>query len=96
MRRRADGQRLSEAISIERAASFATSMFVIGTEPSRRQSTTLPKQPPKLNDTPFLSRQATVGRNSNFHNLTRKDREELGGIEYRALKLLLKIVSGKF
>ncbi|KAJ3492850.1 hypothetical protein NLG97_g5107 [Lecanicillium saksenae] len=72
-------------------------MFVIGADPSRRQSSTFnAKQPPKLNDMPFLSRQATVGRNSSFHNLTRKDREELGGIEYRALKLLLKIVSGYF
>lgn len=39
-----------------------------------------------------LSRQATVGRNSEFHNLTKQDRERLGGIEYRSLKLLLKIV----
>jgi hypothetical protein len=35
-----------------------------------------------------------VGRNSNFYKLTDADRERLGGIEYRALRLLLKIVSG--
>ncbi|KAF7586671.1 low affinity potassium transporter [Aspergillus hancockii] len=36
------------------------------------------------------------GRNSQFHNLSAKDREILGGIEYRSLKLLLKIVVGYF
>lgn len=97
LRRRGEGQRMGETISMERATSFATSMFVIGADPSKaRRSSTFSKQQPRLNDTPFLSRQATVGRNSNFHNLTSKDREELGGIEYRSLKLLLKIVAGMF
>ncbi|CRL31292.1 Cation transporter [Penicillium camemberti] len=35
-------------------------------------------------------------RNSQFHNLSAKDPETLGGIEYRSLKLLLKIVVGYF
>ncbi|KAL4881713.1 putative cation transporter [Aspergillus karnatakaensis] len=43
-----------------------------------------------------LSKQATVGRNSQFLNLTAKDRERLGGVEYRSLRLLLKIVVGYF
>jgi hypothetical protein len=42
---------------------------------------------------PNISSQATQGRNSQFYNLTAEDRERLGGIEYRALKLLLKIVT---
>jgi hypothetical protein len=46
-------------------------------------------------DLPELSSHATIGRNSQFHNLTDEDRETLGGIEYRSLKLLLKIVTGK-
>lgn len=46
-------------------------------------------------DFPQLSREVTVGRNSMFHNLSSQDREELGGIEYRSLKLLLKIILGK-
>lgn len=37
---------------------------------------------------PYLSWQPTVGRNSFFVNLTEEQREELGGIEYRALKTL--------
>ncbi|KAJ5652214.1 hypothetical protein N7507_009640 [Penicillium longicatenatum] len=41
---------------------------------------------------PNISSQATQSRNSQFHHLTAKDRERLGGIEYRSLKLLLKIV----
>lgn len=39
----------------------------------------------------FLSRH-TVGRNSQFYGLTRDEREELGGCEYRALKLLFVVV----
>ena len=37
---------------------------------------------------PYLSWAATTGRNSAFLGLTEKQREELGGIEYRALKTL--------
>ncbi|RMZ88034.1 hypothetical protein DV736_g4739, partial [Chaetothyriales sp. CBS 134916] len=41
---------------------------------------------------PYLSYQPTVGRNSFFVNLTQAQREELGGIEYRALKTLAWIL----
>jgi len=41
---------------------------------------------------PYLSWQATIGRNSAFLGLTEAQREELGGIEYRALKTLAKIL----
>ena len=37
---------------------------------------------------PYLSYTPTVGRNSAFVDLTEEQREELGGIEYRALKTL--------
>lgn len=40
----------------------------------------------------MLSANAIIGRNSNFVNLSEEDRDRLGGIEYRSLKLLLKIV----
>lgn len=42
----------------------------------------------------MLSKQVTIGRNSRFYNLTAEDEEKLGGIEYRASKLLLKIAIG--
>ncbi|KAK5088404.1 low affinity potassium transporter [Lithohypha guttulata] len=45
---------------------------------------------------PYLSYQPTVGRNSFFVNLTEEEREELGGIEYRALKTLALILIGYF
>ncbi|KAJ3537159.1 hypothetical protein NM208_g6428 [Fusarium decemcellulare] len=65
--------------------------------PPRRLSTSsITRKQLALNDRPFLSRQATIGRNSQFHNLTSEDRELLGGIEYRSLKLLLKIVLAYF
>ncbi|KAF2196523.1 potassium transport protein TRK1/TRK2 [Delitschia confertaspora ATCC 74209] len=41
---------------------------------------------------PYLSWTPTVGRNSAFVDLTEEQREELGGIEYRSLKLLLIIL----
>jgi hypothetical protein len=41
---------------------------------------------------PYLSWTPTVGRNSAFVDLTEEQREELGGIEYRALKLLAVIL----
>lgn len=47
-------------------------------------------------DLPYISSRATVGRNAFFHNLTAEDREKLGGVEYRSLNLLLKVVVGKF
>lgn len=45
---------------------------------------------------PYLSYKPTIGRNSKFLDLTEEQREELGGIEYRSLKLLAKIVVGEF
>ena len=49
-----------------------------------------------LNAAPYLSWQPTVARNSFFVNLTEEQREELGGIEYRALKTLALILLGYF
>lgn len=45
---------------------------------------------------PYLSWTPTLGRNSNFVDLTEEQREELGGIEYRALKMLAFILSVYF
>ena len=42
---------------------------------------------------PYLSYQPALGRNSMFVNLSEEQREELGGIEYRALKLLAAVLS---
>lgn len=42
--------------------------------------------------TPYLSWQATIGRNSAFVDLTEDQREELGGIEYRSLKTLAVVL----
>lgn len=41
---------------------------------------------------PYLSWNATVGRNSHFVDLTEEQRNELGGIEYRALKTLALVL----
>jgi hypothetical protein len=39
-----------------------------------------------------LLRKEVVGRNSQFHGLTHEEREQLGGVEYRAIRLLSWIV----
>lgn len=43
-------------------------------------------------DMPYLSYTPTMGRNSNFLDLTTEQREELGGIEYRSLRTLAIIL----
>lgn len=46
--------------------------------------------------TNYLSWEPTIGRNSNFVHLTEEQKEELGGVEYRSTKLLIKIVVGYY
>jgi Trk-type K+ transport system membrane component len=45
-------------------------------------------------EVPYISFSAVVGRNSRFHDLTEEQMDELGGVEYRGLRVLLYIVSG--
>ncbi|KAJ5824274.1 Potassium transport protein high-affinity [Penicillium robsamsonii] len=75
---------------------IATSVFVLGNPPTQKKSQKATQNDTKQLDLPNISLHATVGRNSQFHNLSPEDRERLGGIEYRSLKLLLKIVVGYF
>ncbi|KAE8145350.1 cation transporter [Aspergillus avenaceus] len=85
----------TRSIPLERVAS---SMFVLGTHPSKSYGSQLREaiSLSKSSELPCVSSQATLGRNSSFYNLTAEDREKLGGIEYRSLKVLLKIVVGYF
>ncbi|KAF5586466.1 potassium transporter TRK-1 [Fusarium pseudocircinatum] len=89
-----DGLKVTASRSMDRVAGVAASFLVLGsqTAPQPRPVSSDSNRQPAINDVPFLSRQATLGRNSQFKNLTSHDREILGGIEYRSLKLLLKIV----
>lgn len=45
---------------------------------------------------PYLSYAPTIGRNSAFVDLSDEQRDELGGVEYRSLKVLAKVLIGKF
>ena len=54
------------------------------------------KSNPDAQNMPYLSWDPTIGRNSAFVDLTEDQREELGGIEYRSLKLLFYILIGYF
>lgn len=92
--RRTASNVLSTTIPLDRVASM---MFRPGVSASEERRTRRPSQATYNQPTlPNLSSQATIGRNSQFHNLTTEDRERLGGIEYRSLKLLLKIVTVYF
>lgn len=85
---------LYKAISIERVATTVGTVFVLGkTRAVASRQTSSGPRPSRL---PMLSKQVTIGRNSQFLNLTSSDRERLGGIEYRALKVLLKLVVCEF
>ncbi|KAH7334631.1 cation transport protein-domain-containing protein [Rhizoctonia solani] len=42
---------------------------------------------------PYITFDAIVGRNSQFHDLSQEEQEELGGVEYRALGALLWIIA---
>ncbi|OGM46920.1 putative potassium uptake transporter [Aspergillus bombycis] len=76
----------------------ASSLFVLGSQPSKTQGSQLREAVSlsKSSNFPSISAEATLGRNSKFYNLTAEDRERLGGIEYRGLKILLKTVLGYF
>ncbi|KAJ5484825.1 Low-affinity potassium transport protein [Penicillium diatomitis] len=82
----------SRSRTVERAVS---SIFVLGNAPTQGSSRPAPSEKKPL-DLPNISSQATIGRNSQFYNLTAEDKARLGGIEYRSLKLLLRIVTGYF
>ncbi|OAQ77176.1 trk family potassium uptake protein [Purpureocillium lilacinum] len=103
-RRHLDGPHLSETRTLDRVASLASSALVLGSEHTsraRRRSSAVSSSRPSqqeadARDMLALSRHATLGRNSDFRNLTGEDRAKLGGIEYRSLKLLIKIAFSYF
>ncbi|CAG8019797.1 unnamed protein product, partial [Penicillium salamii] len=93
-RRQTTSSMRSRTRTLERAV---TSVLVLGTSSSFDRGIQTTKQGGmKRLHLPKMSSHATIGRNSQFHNLSAEDRERLGGIEYRSLKLLLKIVVGYF
>ena len=82
---------------------FATDVFVLGDTPERqrqRNHTLGHSDTRAVEGTPvaiagvpsFLSSNVISTRNSNFKGLTIEDKEKLGGIEYRSLRILLKFV----
>lgn len=48
---------------------------------------------PVNKEVPYISFSAVIGRNSHFKDLTEEQMDELGGVEYRALRVLLVIVA---
>ncbi|KAK7973599.1 hypothetical protein PG989_015447 [Apiospora arundinis] len=89
-----EGPKLATARSIQ---SVARSVLVLGSRiSSESRGPPNVSRFPRPSELPTLSKQVTIGRNSRLYNLTEEDKEKLGGIEYRALKMLMKIVPGYF
>ncbi|EMR10216.1 hypothetical protein PNEG_01488 [Pneumocystis murina B123] len=74
--------------SISKVSTF--DRYISNTFWKKRDSSPLSQRTSK--SFPYLSYQPTIGRNSAFVTLTKEQRDELGGIEYRALKLLCWIL----
>ncbi|KAG8732556.1 low affinity potassium transporter [Ceratobasidium sp. 423] len=47
-------------------------------------------------EVPYITFDAIVGRNSQFHDLSQEEQDELGGVEYRALGALLWIIAAYY
>lgn len=84
---------LPRVSTVERVVSSA---FAMGPHPRNRNMSPLSRFSRKANkeplSMPYLSYTPTIGRNSQFVDLTEDQRDELGGIEYRSLKLLAKVL----
>ncbi|EPQ26710.1 uncharacterized protein PFL1_05689 [Pseudozyma flocculosa PF-1] len=75
--------RLNRTMTMPRTSTF-TSVHSTGASAMALDGSTKPA--------PYLSFDATVSGNSMFHELTEAQRDELGGVEYRAIDLLAKLI----
>jgi hypothetical protein len=90
-------RRTNLATIVPPVASVLSNAMSPGTAIYRKSSirNMLPRKPTlETQNAPYLSYQPTIARNSQFVDLTDEQRDELGGIEYRSLKLLGKILLG--
>lgn len=94
------GRLLSRAVSME-AASSAFALGSMAQSRSRSGSRSVSRNTMARTTSrasqqvPYLSYQPTIGRNSVFIDLDDDERDELGGIEYRSLRLIAKITGRK-
>jgi len=85
--------------AVERSTTMqrTTTLRSVRSMDSRMGTTTFAgSEHPNTKAVTYISFDAVVGRNSRFHGLTTSQQEELGGVEYRALTLLLKLVAGYY
>ena len=82
--------RLSRRRSLSRVSEFPSKASFAKTWSNLTSSNSM-----KITDpSPYLDFAATIGRNSQFIGLSEEQREVLGGIEYRSLKTLSKVLIG--
>lgn len=75
-------EKLQRTMTLQPTATFASARSGTGTVGGGGQPVPVP----------YITFDAIVGRNSQFKDLTSDQLEELGGVEYRALKVLTWIV----
>ena len=75
-------QKVRRTVTMPRAATLLPADTVRTSQGPHETSTVVP----------YLSFPTIVGRNSVFHGLTEDQLEELGGIEFRALNMLMWVV----
>ncbi|KAG9312203.1 cation transport protein-domain-containing protein [Chiua virens] len=84
---------------LRRTVTIPTTQALSGGELGRTASIsggtggTIGNMPEGSKPVPYISFDATVGRNSSFQMLTNEQLEELGGVEYRGLNALLWLVA---
>ena len=84
---KACGSSLFRRVFLDRRHATSQSNGTDAEEPAGSVSQNIRTRP-----VPYLSFDATVGKNSSFQNLSQEQKEEIGGLELRALNLLAIIV----
>lgn len=95
----------SEATSVHDTSPHPQTIEVVDIEPTtavrKRAVNQTPAASPESqsqaakesrSDSPILFPEASISRNSQFHDLSEKERKKLGGVEYEAIRLLSRIV----
>ena len=87
-------RRFSDAAkgTVERMFTRNTTLERVVSNTFKRHRSSSPASRKTVEPMPYLSYTPTIGRNSAFVDLTDEQRDELGGIEYRSLKVLAYIL----
>ena len=92
--RRTIGTALERTLTVQPTNTMPRNLTLQKTKSLQRTGTWVSNADAEPREAPYITFDAIVGRNSHFKSLTSAQEEELGGVEYRALSTLWKIVAG--